>query len=179
VSSITVFEPVQYADEVQQPMGQMVVIQGRDARGFYLYLRHRNFSIESVKNFRPNEFEDMVFMMRPGLAGAGTVSFESINVPSHYLRHQNYRIKLHRIDGSDLFRMDASFRITPGLADSSQDSLESVNFPGYFLHMRNNAYFIDRGDSPEFRKQCTFKILSKGIEEELKAARRLTSQGVK
>ena len=54
--------------------------------------------------------EDIAFFVRPGLTGdARTVSFESVNFPKHFLRHQAYRMKLHRNDDADLFRKDATF----------------------------------------------------------------------
>ena len=50
------------------------------------------------------------FKLVPGLCGVkGSISFESIKYPGNFLRHQNYLIKLHKEDSSDLYKKDASF----------------------------------------------------------------------
>jgi hypothetical protein len=104
------------------------------------------------------DIDDSSFRIVKGLAGVDTISFESRNYPGHYLRHQGFRIKLHRPDGSELFRNDASFRVVKGLADTSWRSFESVNYPGYFLRHRNFQLYIEQGDGDLFRKDCTFKV---------------------
>jgi hypothetical protein len=60
---------------------------------------------------------DATFAVRPALSGTpGAVSFESVNYPGLYLRHQFWRLKLHPNDGSALFRQDASFNPKRGLS---------------------------------------------------------------
>ena len=50
------------------------------------------------------------FKLVPGLCGVkGSISFESIKYPGNFLRHQNYIVKLHNEDSSDLYKNDASF----------------------------------------------------------------------
>ena len=45
-----------------------------------------------------------------GLCGkGGTISFESVSSPGKFLRHQNFEIKLHDRDNSDLYKDDACF----------------------------------------------------------------------
>ena len=36
-------------------------------------------------------------------------AYESSNYPGYFIRHQNYRLKIDKDDGSDLFKKDASF----------------------------------------------------------------------
>lgn len=43
-------------------------------------------------------------------------AFESSNFPGYYLRLQGYQIKLHPIDGSNLFKKDASFYVSTPLS---------------------------------------------------------------
>ncbi|NTU41577.1 MAG: hypothetical protein HGA78_00685 [Nitrospirales bacterium] len=100
----------------------------------------------------------MPLMEIQGPAGGNTISFESRNYPGHYLRHQGFRIKLHRSDGSELFRNDASFRMVRGLADSSWNSFESVNYLGHFLRHRDFHLYLERGEGDLFRKDCTFRV---------------------
>ncbi|GIF14535.1 AbfB domain-containing protein [Actinoplanes teichomyceticus] len=75
---------------------------------------------------------DSSFTVRAGLGNSGCVSFESVNFPGYFLRHENFIIKLHRPDGSQLFRQDATFcpiRIRSGAALA----LRSLNFPERFV----------------------------------------------
>lgn len=113
------------------------------------YIRHRNYLGELTTVKSNLDTLDSTFKVVKGLAGRGTVSFESKNYPGYYLRHHNFRIKLHKLDGSDLFRQDASFIRKTGLAiglwnvpiDESLTSYESVNYPGFYIRHRadNNA----------------------------------------
>jgi hypothetical protein len=80
------------------------------------YMRHRNWlgALTPVSN-QPDS-EDVAFFVRPSLSGeARAVSFESVSFPHHFLRHQSYRIKLHRDDGADLYRKDATFTVRPNI----------------------------------------------------------------
>lgn len=173
------FEPVGYGGPQQQE-GEMVFLQAYYIAGGKYgihYVRHRNF-LGEVSNppdgmrDGTRSFDDFVFRMGPGLAGRNTVSFESKNFPGYYLRHQNFRIKLHRMDGSELFRKDASFLVVPGLGNPSWNSLESYNFPGYFLRHQNFHLYIARGSTDLFRKDATFRIL-RGVEKELEMMDRI------
>ncbi|WP_199489136.1 AbfB domain-containing protein [Micromonospora craniellae] len=74
---------------------------------------------------------DAAFVVRTGLAGA-CHSFESVNFPGHYLRHHEFRVFLHRADGSDLFRADATFCQVAGIS-GTHTSLRSYNYPNRYL----------------------------------------------
>ncbi|MFI7079345.1 AbfB domain-containing protein [Micromonospora sp. NPDC049903] len=74
---------------------------------------------------------DAAFVVRTGLAGA-CLSFESVNFPGHYLRHHEFRVFLHRADGSDLFRADSTFCQVTGIS-GTQTSLRSYNYPNRYL----------------------------------------------
>ena len=50
------------------------------------------------------------FKVVPGISGLpGSISFESIARPGHFLRQSNYFIMLHKYQNTDLFKKDASF----------------------------------------------------------------------
>lgn len=94
------------------------------------------------------------FRVVAGLAGRG-VSFQSTVDPNLYLRHQGFRVKFQRNDGSELFRNDATFEAKPAVSGAANAySYESVNFPGHYLRhcswqmwLDNNARgnaFMDR-----------------------------------
>ncbi|MFI7024432.1 AbfB domain-containing protein [Micromonospora sp. NPDC049900] len=74
---------------------------------------------------------DAAFVVRTGLAGA-CLSFESVNFPGHYLRHHEFRVFLHRADGSDLFRADSTFCQVTGIS-GTHTSLRSYNYPNRYL----------------------------------------------
>ena len=40
------------------------------------------------------------------------VSFESVNIPGDFIRHQNFELWIVKNDGSNLFQEDATFRQT-------------------------------------------------------------------
>jgi hypothetical protein len=88
------------------------------------------------------------------------VSIESVNYPGYYLRHQNFRVQLHKSDGSQLFKDDATFKIKPGLADAAWVSLESANYPGHYLRHRNFHLYLEQGADDLFKKDSTFKFIA-------------------
>ncbi|MEV4497163.1 AbfB domain-containing protein [Micromonospora arborensis] len=59
-----------------------------------------------------------------GLAASGCYSFESVNFPAQYLRHQNSRVRNSPDDGSALMRTDATWcaRVGPTGAAVSLES---------------------------------------------------------
>ena len=85
--------------------------------------------------------QDATWVETAGLAGAGCVSFESVNKPGSYLRHQNFQFHLQPNDGSSLFSMDATF--CPQAGNSGQGtSFQSVDFPGRFIRNFNNVVYL-------------------------------------
>jgi alpha-L-arabinofuranosidase B-like protein len=72
---------------------------------------------------------------------ANCVSFESVNKPGSYLRHQNFQFHLQPNDGSSLFSMDATF--CPGPGNSGQGtSFQSVNLPGRYIRNFNDIVYL-------------------------------------
>lgn len=65
-----------------------------------------------------------------GLADSSCYSFESVNYPGTYLRHQAFRVKQNADDGSALFDADATFCAEPG---SGGVRFTAWNFPGQYL----------------------------------------------
>ena len=97
--------------------------------------------------------QDATFVETAGLANPACVSFESVNKPGSYLRHQNFQFHLQPSDGSTLFSTDATF--CPGTGNSGQGmSFQSVNFPGRFIRNFNNVVFLaaDGGSNPWERR---------------------------
>ena len=85
--------------------------------------------------------KDGTFVETAGLADAACVSFESVDKPGSYLRHQNFQLHLQPSDGSSLFAQDATF--CPRAGNSGQGtSFESVNYPGRFLRAFENTVYL-------------------------------------
>jgi hypothetical protein len=85
--------------------------------------------------------QDATFVEAAGLANPSCVSFESVNKPGSYLRHQNFQFHLQPNDGSSLFAMDATF--CPQAGNSGQGtSFQSVNFPGRFIRNFSNVVYL-------------------------------------
>jgi hypothetical protein len=75
------------------------------------------------------------------------VSFESRNFPGDFLRHQNFQLFRQPMDGSALFRADATF--CPQAGRSGQGtSFASFNFPTRFIRHFNNTVFIASNGGP-------------------------------
>jgi sucrose-6-phosphate hydrolase SacC (GH32 family) len=120
------------------------------------YVRHTSFDVRIDPNVSP--LDDSRFKLRTGLAGTGTVSFESANHPGYFLRHGNYDFQLVHNDGTAQFAADASFFKIAGLADSSWSSFQSYNFPDRYI--RHYAYYLklDPITTATARSDATFRV---------------------
>lgn len=84
------------------------------------YLRHQNFQIVQQANDGGDVFKrGATFTPRAALAGncgcnTGTCSsYESIDWPGYYVRHQNFNFTIAKADGGGVFNQDASFCTAP------------------------------------------------------------------
>ena len=96
-----------------------------------------------------------------GLADPSGVSLASVNFPNHFLRHQDFRLKLHKRPAPNspddtLFRKDATYLRERGLADSSGLSFRSFNFPDRYIRHRDFHLFVEPKDSPNLAADATF-----------------------
>jgi len=79
--------------------------------------------------------QDATWVQTAGLADPACYSFESINQPGSYLRHQNFQVHLQPNDGSALFAQDATFC-------PQGSSFRSVNYPDHFLRAFGNTVYL-------------------------------------
>ncbi|WP_030159667.1 glycoside hydrolase family 43 protein [Glycomyces sp. NRRL B-16210] len=122
------------------------------------YVRHYNMDVRIDPN--PSPAQDAHFRVLPGLAGTGTVSFESVNYPGHFLRHSNFDFALAADDGSSSFAQDATFRQVAGLANSSWSSFQSYNHSGRYLRHYNYELRLDPVGDDTARADATFRLVS-------------------
>ncbi|MFI7296633.1 glycoside hydrolase family 43 protein [Streptomyces sp. NPDC050121] len=120
------------------------------------YVRHSNFDVRIDPNVSP--VQDSQFRLRPGLAGTGTVSFESVNFPGYFLRHANYDFQLVRNDGTTQFAADATFKQVAGLADSTWSSFQSYNHPDHYIRHYAYQLRLDPITTATARGDATFRV---------------------
>ena len=124
------------------------------------FIRHRDFLGEVTTISSDLDKKDATFKIVSGLADSKYISFESVNYPKYYLRHESFRINLHEYSGDELFKKDATFKKVAGLAESSWSSFESYNYPGYYIRQKDYQLYIEEGSDDLFQKDATFKIVS-------------------
>ncbi|MFI2435296.1 glycoside hydrolase family 43 protein [Streptomyces sp. NPDC018693] len=121
------------------------------------YVRHIDFDVRIDQNITG---PDAQFRLRPGLAGSGTVSFESVNMPGHFLRHYGFDFQLAHDDGTTRFAEDATFRQVAGLADSAWSSFQSYNYPDRYVRHYAYQLRLDPITSSTARSDATFRVTS-------------------
>ncbi|MCA2219538.1 AbfB domain-containing protein [Jidongwangia harbinensis] len=98
-------------------------------------VRHRDF-VARIDRIGPGSTRrdraDAAFVVRGGLADPRCVSLESVNYPRHFLRHQNFTLRLHPRDRSALYAADATF-CPVRTRDGHSLTLRSVNYPDRYL----------------------------------------------
>ncbi|MFJ9615344.1 alpha-L-arabinofuranosidase B [Streptomyces noursei] len=108
------------------------------------YVRHQNnVAVDSVTTSGSAALDkaDASWIVRRGLADASCLSFESRNYPGDFLRHQNLHVYRQPMDGSALFRADATFCPKPG-KNGQGTSLASYNHPDKFLRHYDNTLYV-------------------------------------
>jgi hypothetical protein len=121
------------------------------------FIRHGNYLGYVTQIIDVQGGKDASFRYLPGLAGKCT-SFEAINFPGYFLRHQGFRLKLAARENSQLYNEDATFCVVQGLANPDHSSMESVNYPGYFITQDEDfALWLRQPDgTDQFRRYSTF-----------------------
>ena len=102
---------------------------------------------------------DATFTVTSGLAGGPTncLSFQAAN--GMWLRHQDYRVKLQRNDGTLTFLADATFCVRDSTTTAGAVRLESYNFPGRFLRHRDRQLWMDANStSGTFQADSSFTV---------------------
>ncbi|SBT65860.1 Glycosyl hydrolases family 2 [Micromonospora sediminicola] len=115
------------------------------------YLRHRDsLAYTDVVDATSSTLlkTDATYTVRTGLADPACYSFESVNYPGQFLRHQNSRVRNSPNDGSTLLRADATWCARVGVTGSGV-SLESYNFRGKYLRHYNSEVWLSNGAGGE------------------------------
>ncbi len=124
------------------------------------YVRHYNFDIRIDPNVSPAT--DSQFRVVPGLAddSSGYVSFEAVNFPGYYLRHDGDDFALMRNDASTQFARDATFMQVDGLADATWSSFRAYNYVDHYIY--HDKFELRIGPAVDAIKQAsaTFRIVN-------------------
>ncbi|MFI5837206.1 AbfB domain-containing protein [Micromonospora sp. NPDC051300] len=115
------------------------------------YLRHRgSLAYTEVVDATSSALlkNDATYTVRTGLADPACYSFESVNFPGQFLRHQESRVRNSPNDGSALLRADATWCARVGVTGSGV-SLESYNFRGKYLRHYNSEVWLSNGTGGE------------------------------
>ena len=124
------------------------------------FVRHAD-GIGRIDPFPMEPPADQQWRLRPGLADAAGVSFESVNYPGRFLRHFDYAMRLDANDNTAQFAADATFTRTAGLADGAWTSFRSYNSPDRYLRHAGYVLRIDpitSSSSATDRQDATFKV---------------------
>jgi non-reducing end alpha-L-arabinofuranosidase len=108
------------------------------------YIRHQaNNAVTSVISSSSSAVDknDASWIVRRGLASSSCVSFESRNFPGDFLRHSNFQLFRQPMDGTALFRADATFCAQAGQSGQGT-SFASYNYPTRFIRHYNNTVYI-------------------------------------
>lgn len=123
----------------------------------HAYLRHVDEFMRVDVTVSP--IEDSQFIILPGMANPDAISIRSINMPGHFLRHEDNTVVLAAYDRTEAFAADATWWIRPGLADESWVSLEAYSRPGHYVgQMFGVMALIEASDSlsDRVREDATF-----------------------
>ncbi|KAJ5098190.1 Arabinosidase B [Penicillium argentinense] len=94
--------------------------------------------------------------VRTGLANSGCYSFESVDTPGSYLRHNNFVLLLNANDSTKQFNEDATFCPQSGLNGQGL-SIRSWNYPTrWFRHYTNLLYIASNGGVHTFDAATSF-----------------------
>ena len=144
------------------------------------YIRPQNSLGELTEISSPLDRRDATFRVVPGLADNRYVSFESANYANYFLRHQDYRLKLHPRSEEWLFKADATFMPIGGLADASATSFRSYNYPSRYLRHKDFRLWVetDGGDTfHDHANDATFKVVPPLIATPIQTLRSATTLG--
>ena len=83
-------------------------------------------------------------MIRPGNHHGQGVSFEAVNFPGHFLRHQGFRVKLANREHNELYNLDTTFVLTRAPTNDPKLLLiYSVKYPAKAQRHKNFEMWLD------------------------------------
>ena len=94
--------------------------------------------------------------VRTGLGNSNCVSFESVDTPGSYIRHENFALLLNADDGTKQMHEDATFCPQAGL-NGQGNSIRSWSYPTrFFRHYDDVGYIASNGGPQTFDNAASF-----------------------
>ncbi|KAH7084847.1 Arabinosidase B [Paraphoma chrysanthemicola] len=95
--------------------------------------------------------------VRTGLGNSGCLSFESVDTPGSYIRHNNFALLLNAGDGSKQFNEDATFCPQTSFNTAGTNSIRAWGYPTrFFRHYSNAGYIASNGGVHTFDAATSF-----------------------
>ncbi len=123
-----------------------------------LFLRHYSY-VARVSAYPFDPYEDMMWMMRAGLADRDKLSLESVNFPGRYLRARDGKLVLDEEEDTAEFAASATFEKVAGLADDKHCSFRLAGGPDRYILHRDGEVRVAAVKTPEDRVAATFQMV--------------------
>jgi hypothetical protein len=124
------------------------------------FVRHQYYLGELTTTPDTLSKQDATFKIVPGLADPNAVSFEAVNFPGWYLRHDGYRIKLMQGPGDLSFKQHATFRLVAGRSNPDFYSFQSYNYPSRYLRHRSYHMYVEPVTDSVSAQDSSFSVVS-------------------
>jgi len=130
------------------------ILQSKNILNYNVGIEHGNQGWITKKSPKLQHFSVV-----QGTCGVeGTVSFESVTRTGSFLRHQGFKIFLHRFEETELYKNDACFYPRYDKYFEGYTAYESVNYPGKFIRHKDYRLYINTDDgTPLFRNDASWK----------------------
>ncbi|OHB62090.1 MAG: hypothetical protein A2Y76_00720 [Planctomycetes bacterium RBG_13_60_9] len=113
------------------------VLESYDSPGYFLATTTSAGAVQMIRG--ANATPAGQWYVVPGLANPTGVSFQSVALADHFMRHRSFVLYADPRATDNLYLNDATFTMVPGLADATAVSFQSVNYPDRYL--QHNATF--------------------------------------
>jgi hypothetical protein len=125
--------------------------------GWYVRGAKSSASIAAEGTGTDKAVTDAVWKIIPGLGDANCHSLESMASPGHFLREVANEVNLRANDGSNEFKLAATWCASVGKSGSNV-SFESKSKPGRFLrHFGTELWASQSGTAHDFDRRCNFE----------------------
>ena len=126
------------------------------------FIRHSSYlgEISPLQN-ELDRADSLWSVVRPLADVPDAVSLESVNRPGHYLRHQDFRVKLSPFEDFQPFREDATWVwLDAQTGEPGGVTLEAANKRGYYIRHSNSHLSVVNAQAGEnmdlYRKDVSF-----------------------
>ena len=164
-------EPVSTEEVIAAPSGdngidpvpefeELIISRIRSMSYDESYLRHSDVFARVDVSVSPHR-KMVSFFILPGLADPDAISIRSINLPSHFLVHQDNVVQFAPFDGSDDFAERATWILQPGPANPDWNALEAYSRPGYIIGQQFGVMaLVENSDSmsDRMKEDSTFLL---------------------